>query len=262
MTPDGKILVYQAIGGIYSFDLDTKSQVLLSVESSEPRISPDSRMIAFSVISSESQDNELFVMNFDGSGKTDITSKMDTAADHQHNIYPSWSPDGKYIVFHSDNAKDSSTSGDIWRVELSDTTSEDSSATGGTMLFLQVGANVGQNMKIVLTDARTTALGIAGISVVTREQADQAISLLDQAIQKISSERSKYGSYQNALEHVGNNVANYRENILAAAESRIRDADMSKEITELTAHQILLQSSQTMTVQENQMTQGILELLK
>ncbi|MDV6376974.1 flagellin [Sporosarcina sp. GW1-11] len=187
---------------------------------------------------------------------------MDTAADHQHNIYPSWSPDGKYIVFHSDNAKDSSTSGDIWRVELSDTTSEDSSATGGTMLFLQVGANVGQNMKIVLTDARTTALGIAGISVVTREQADQAISLLDQAIQKISSERSKYGSYQNALEHVGNNVANYRENILAAAESRIRDADMSKEITELTAHQILLQSSQTMTVQENQMTQGILELLK
>ncbi len=261
ITADGKQIVYQSTNGIFSLNIDTSTVTSLSAVGTEPRLSPDGKAIAFSALSSESHDSELFVMNIDGSGKTDITSKMDTASWHSHNIYPSWSPDGKFIVFHSDNVKDPSTSGDIWRVELSGTTTDINSEGTGTMLLLQVGANAGQNMKVILTDARTSALGISNLNITSREEAEKAISLVDQAVQKISSERSKYGSYQNVLQHIEKNVANYHENILSS-ESRIRDTDMSKEITQLTGHQTLLQASQAMLVQANQMTQGILQLLK
>ncbi|WP_194841565.1 TolB family protein [Sporosarcina obsidiansis] len=66
----------------------------LSADGIEPRLSPDGKLISFSAVSKESHDAGLFIMNGDGTGKTDITSKMDTASWHNHNIYPEWSPDG------------------------------------------------------------------------------------------------------------------------------------------------------------------------
>lgn len=128
-------------------------------------------------------------------------------------------------------------------------------------LTLQVGANTGNTFLIDLTDARTKALGINEISVETRLKADEAIELIDKAIQLVSSERTKYGAYQNSLEHVGANVKNYIEN-LVSAESRIRDLDVAQEITKLTNNQTILQSAQAMMAQANQISQGILQLLK
>ncbi|PID21887.1 hypothetical protein CSV61_06625 [Sporosarcina sp. P3] len=261
LTADGKQLVYESNNSIYSLALDTLSITQLASNGVQPRISPDGMLIAYSSPAGAIDDAQVYMMNLDGTGQTDITSKMETANQHAHNIYPSWSPNGKFIIFHSDNKIDTSTGGDIWRIELGNSIENNGNENSGTMLLLQVGANTGQNMKIVLTDARTSALGISKLTVSNRKEAEEAISLVDQAVQKISSERSKYGSYQNVLQHTGNNVANYHENILSS-ESRIRDTDMSKEITQLTGHQILLQASQAMLVQANQMTQGILQLLK
>ncbi|OME01072.1 hypothetical protein BSK54_14530 [Paenibacillus odorifer] len=126
---------------------------------------------------------------------------------------------------------------------------------------LQVGANSGNNFAVKLTDARTTALGIADIDLSTRQGAELAISKIDKAINTVSSRRSMYGAYQNALEHIHNNLTNYEVN-LTAAESRIRDADMAKEMMKLTKYNVLSQASQAMLAQANQQPQGVLELLK
>lgn len=77
---------------------------------------------------------------------------------------------------------------------------------------------------------------------------------------KVSAERSKYGAYMNALDHIYNNVINAHE-LLTKAESGIRDADLAKEMTKLTKDQVLLQASQSLSKQINQMGQGILQLL-
>jgi flagellin len=126
-------------------------------------------------------------------------------------------------------------------------------------IILQVGANEKEEFEVDLTDARTTALGIDGIDVV--EDAQDAIKKLDEAIKIVSSERSKYGAYQNALEHIHSNVSNAEVN-LTSAESRIRDTDMASEMTKFTKNNILNQSAQAMLAQANQLPQGILQLLK
>ena len=80
-------------------------------------------------------------------------------------------------------------------------------------------------------------------------------------IESLSSERSKFGAYMNVLEHVQNNTGAYKES-LTAAESRVRDTDIAKMSITLTRNQLILQAAQSVTSQANQMSQGILELLK
>ncbi|PID02581.1 hypothetical protein CSV67_08060 [Sporosarcina sp. P2] len=128
-------------------------------------------------------------------------------------------------------------------------------------LKLQVGPNAGQNFKVDLSDVRTEALKIDGINLTIQSSSNQAIAIIDSAIELVLAERSKFGTYQNALQHIGKNVSNYKEN-LTASESRIRDLDMASEITELSNKQIILQASQAMMSQANQVTQSILQLLK
>ncbi|WP_370323618.1 flagellin [Candidatus Kurthia intestinigallinarum] len=128
-------------------------------------------------------------------------------------------------------------------------------------LIIQKGPNAGHRMELELTDARTEALGIDGLDLSSREGADKAIALLDAASGKVSSERSKFGAYMNVLEHVQNNTGAYKES-LTAAESRVRDTDIAKMSITLSRNQLILQAAQSVTSQANQMSQGILELLK
>ncbi|MFD1862047.1 flagellin [Planococcus chinensis] len=128
-------------------------------------------------------------------------------------------------------------------------------------ILIQYGANSGEVFNINRSDVRTAALGISDLKVDPWEEAAKSILKLDEAIQKVSSERGKFGAYQNALEHIHNNVEVSGEN-LTAAESRIRDTDMAKEIMILTKANILNQASQAMMAQANKQPQSILELLK
>lgn len=128
-------------------------------------------------------------------------------------------------------------------------------------LILQVGPNSGDQFTMHLFDARTPNLGIDNIKVDPWEEAQIAINKIDNAIEKMSSERSKFGAYQNALEYIHTNVTNAGENA-TASESRISDADMALEMTEFTKRNILIQSGQAMLAQSNQLPQGILQLLK
>ncbi|MEJ9151443.1 MULTISPECIES: flagellin [Bacillus] len=100
-----------------------------------------------------------------------------------------------------------------------------------------------------------------GIKISSQSEADDAITIIDKAIEKVSAERSKLGATQNRLEHTINNLSTSSEN-LTAAESRIRDVDMAKEMMEQTKASILAQAAQAMLAQANQQPQGVLQLLR
>ncbi|GAB7058105.1 MULTISPECIES: flagellin [unclassified Paenibacillus] len=129
-----------------------------------------------------------------------------------------------------------------------------------TWRSLQIGANSSDTFQILLTDARATALDVDNIDISNSQGAESAISKIDKALEKVSSERAKFGAYQNALEHIHNNISNYKIN-LTASESRIRDVDMAKEMMEFTKNNILAQASQAMLAQANQQPEAVLQIL-
>ncbi|WP_029595017.1 flagellin Hag [Exiguobacterium chiriqhucha] len=143
----------------------------------------------------------------------------------------------------------------------------DGSDTDGKVF--QIGANADQSLTLVLgnMDAATLAVGTGageatvGIDVSTQTAANTAISTINTAIETVSGERSKLGATQNRLEHTINNLNTSAEN-LQAAESRIRDVDMAKEMMNFTKNNILNQAAQAMMAQSNQQPQAVLQLLR
>jgi len=125
----------------------------------------------------------------------------------------------------------------------------------------QIGANEGQSVQLAVKDMGTSALGIKNIKVGNQGQANVAIKVIDGAIAKVSSERSKLGATQNRLDHTINNLTTTSEN-LTAAESRIRDVDMAKEMMSFTKNNILSQAATSMLAQANQAPQAVLQLLQ
>lgn len=128
------------------------------------------------------------------------------------------------------------------------------------ILQLQVGANSGEQFQVELFDARTKNLDIHDVSVESIEEAEKALGKVDNAIEMVSEQRSKFGAYQNALEHIGNNAGNYSYNI-TAAQSRIADVDMAKEVMEMTKSSILEESAQSMLKQAEKMPESIINLM-
>ncbi|KQY92049.1 flagellin [Paenibacillus sp. Root52] len=115
---------------------------------------------------------------------------------------------------------------------------------------------------ITVTEADLTVKDdTKGIRISTQANADQAITTINNALNKVSEERSKLGANQNRLEHTINNLGATSEN-LTAAESRIRDVDMAKEMMSFTKNNILTQAAQAMLAQANQQPQGVLQLLR
>ena len=126
---------------------------------------------------------------------------------------------------------------------------------------LQVGANQEQTIGLSVENMRSRELGLGGIGVGTAEDAQEAIKSLDGAISKISSQRADLGAAQNRLEHTIASTDNTAEN-LQAAESRIRDVDMAKEMMNLTKLNVLQQASQAMLSQANQAPQQVMSILR
>ena len=125
----------------------------------------------------------------------------------------------------------------------------------------QIGANSNQNTSLSINKMSASALGVDNINITTQTGANSAINTIDTAISTVSSERAKLGGMQNRLEHTINNLGTSSEN-LTAAESRIRDVDMAKEMMEFTKNNILSQAAQAMLAQANQQPQGVLQLLQ
>lgn len=128
---------------------------------------------------------------------------------------------------------------------------------------LQVGANSGQAITFSITEMTAKGLEITDIAdkVSQHTLATVAITTVNKAIATVSTQRSKLGALQNRLEHTIANADNASEN-LTAAESRIRDVDMAKEMVKYSKDTILQQAAQSMLAQANQSTQGVLALLQ
>ncbi|WP_416044604.1 flagellin [Clostridium tyrobutyricum] len=151
------------------------------------------------------------------------------------------------------------TNGDALKKLGLDQASRTSAATGA--LTFQIGANNGQTMGLSINDMRTSALGIAGIDLSTQPGASDALTKVDTAIKKVSTERSNLGAVQNRLEHTINNLGTSSEN-LTSAESRIRDVDMAAEMSQYSKDNILSQAAQAMLAQANTQPQQVLQLLR
>ncbi|RLQ91019.1 flagellin [Planomicrobium sp. Y74] len=171
---------------------------------------------------------------------------------------------------------------------------------GGNGLTFQIGANENQTMTLSIGAMDAFSLGVSATTATATENAaatattagadgtlgtaddvagaaatttggldistdaataTAAITTINDAIEKVSSERSKLGANQNRLEHTINNLGTSAQN-LTAAESRIRDVDMAKEMMEQTRNSILSQASQAMLAQSNQIPQAVLQLLR
>ncbi|HAS72599.1 MAG TPA: hypothetical protein DCS67_00470, partial [Clostridiales bacterium UBA8960] len=144
-------------------------------------------------------------------------------------------------------------------------------AYSGFSLTLDGGLSDGQTNTITLevttAIAATFAGGVtvaasvqSGLNIFTQATASEAITIINNAIVKVSGERSELGAVQNRLEYTIKNLDTSAEN-LQASESRIRDVDMSKEMMNFTKNNILQQAAQAMLAQANQSPQGVLQLL-
>ncbi len=165
-----------------------------------------------------------------------------------------------------------------------ETVEQAAATTKDQSLKFQIGANEKQAMSVSIGDMRAAALGIVGsgagfqttstvtdgtnatavensLDISTHDNAGSAITTIDAAINKVSTQRAQLGAVQNRLEHTINNLGTTSEN-LTAAESRIRDTDMAKEMMDFTKNNILTQAAQSMLAQANQQPQGVLSLLQ
>lgn len=111
------------------------------------------------------------------------------------------------------------------------------------------------------TDLRASGLGVDGVDVLTKENAQNVLEQMDAAIVQVNELRAKIGSSQNRLQTTLNSQGIYRENLLTA-KSRIRDADMAVETTELTKETILRNAGVSVLMQANETPRLALKLLQ
>ena len=133
-------------------------------------------------------------------------------------------------------------------------------------ITLQVGTKANQSIRVGLTDMRAEALGLqssngATLNVTTQKNANAAINVLDNALQKALDQQTTIGSIESRLEYTSTNLTTSSQNV-QASESTIRDADMAKEMTNYTKNNVLLQAAQSMLAQANQSSSSVLSLLQ
>lgn len=126
---------------------------------------------------------------------------------------------------------------------------------------IQIGANEGQTIDLSVPAVNTKVLAIENCNVCTRDGASTSITAFDDAIQVVTSIRSKLGAYQNRLDSAIASLDTTSENLTEAC-SRIEDVDMSEEMTLYTQYSVLVQAGTSMLAQANNQPQNILQLLQ
>ncbi len=133
-------------------------------------------------------------------------------------------------------------------------------------MWFHIGANIDQRERVYIGTMTSTALGVRSIgsneilSLTTPESSNMAIGVVDSALKTVSKQRADLGAYQNRLEYAVKGLDIGAEN-MQAAESRIRDTDMAKQMVNYTKNQILVQAGTAMLAQANMKTQSVLQLL-
>lgn len=126
---------------------------------------------------------------------------------------------------------------------------------------IQIGTEKGEKLDVSLPALNTAALGIGNTNINTQEDAQRAITEVDNALSKVVSARSKIGAHVNRLNSTINTLATAEENT-TASESRIRDTDIAKETTAMTTAQVAYQANIAILAQANQIPAIALSLLQ
>ena len=128
---------------------------------------------------------------------------------------------------------------------------------------LQIGSEATDTLAVAVDSLATADLGIAktNLKVGTTDEANDTLALVKTAINTVSTARADLGAIQNRLEYTINNLDTTAEN-MTAANSRIRDTDMAKEMMNYTKMNVLTQAAQAMLAQANQQPQSVLQLLQ
>jgi len=138
-------------------------------------------------------------------------------------------------------------------------------ANAGSGFVFHVGANANQVISVTIQAASAGALGsgkyIDATKISSQANANSALSVIDAAISDVDQIRGNLGAAQNRMESTISNLKNVSEN-LSAARSRILDADIAQETSEMTKNNILQQAGVSILSQANQTPQLALSLLK
>jgi flagellin len=139
------------------------------------------------------------------------------------------------------------------------------SGTGG-VLDLQIGIKNSADFDRISfdsaqADAGTTALGLDMTNILDKTSAQNVLGVVDSAIDRVNQLRAGFGALQNRLNSTVEGLQTNLEN-MSAANSRIRDADIADESTELAKQNILLQAGTSVLSQANQQPGLALQLLK
>jgi len=133
-------------------------------------------------------------------------------------------------------------------------------------MYFHIGANMDQRERVYIGTMTAAALGVKNpgnqeiVSLSTPDGANRTIGVVDTALRSLNKQRADLGAYQNRLEYAVKGLDIGAEN-LQASESRIRDADMARQMVDFTKNQILLQSGMAMLAQANVKNQAVLQLL-
>ena len=130
----------------------------------------------------------------------------------------------------------------------------------------QVGTKANQQIKAAFSDIHAQALGLLSdegetVQLTTRANAKRALTIFDNALQKVLDQQTTIGAIQSRLNYTAQNLTTAQENV-TSSESTLRDADMAKEMTEYTKANVLTQAAQSMLAQANQSSSSVLSLLQ
>ncbi len=162
------------------------------------------------------------------------------------------------LKFHL-NQVDSST--DVGKTAVLRITSYDKGVTEDKSVAFQVGANAGEEMTIGVGDMSSTGLRIAKLDVSSSLAAKNSVSMIDDAINRISDERAKIGSLQNRLQVSISNNETYKANLEGALAQEV-DVNYAEAVLQQTIDQVKQQASLAMLTQANQSQQAVLGLLQ
>lgn len=223
-----------------------------------------------------SSDNNVSVMYYSDETpcKNYMLSSVTTGVDDEGNTIVTAATllqDGSDKAF-PDDAKISNIEGDVitvtasggFEVKLSakgSASDVDLNLTGIGAMRMQIGTMEGQVLEMRIPTISLKHMGLERLSIATAEEARKAIDSVKEALNYISSARSRLGAYQNRLESATESLDISHEN-MTAAYSRIRDVDMAEEMTQYTTQQVLAQAGTSMLAQANERPQQVLQLLQ
>lgn len=203
---------------------------------------------------------------YDAEGGLTSASKANLVNSEGQLVELSVTGDGKQLILTGDDELEIRLgTKDGWdaniKAGLTTMVNMDLDLTGIGAMTLQIGANEGQTIDLRIPEISLLNIGIEDLDLLTKENAEKAIDLIDKGIKFISDVRSRLGAYQNRLEHTQTNLLTSEEN-MTAAYSRIMDTDMATEMTEYTNLQVVSQAATSMLAQANERPSQMLQLLQ